>query len=29
MLLGAELLTGERVYHLAGPGGSSDALDLE
>ncbi len=28
VLLGTELLSGERVYHLAGPGGSSDALEL-
>ena len=29
VLLGAEVLAGERVHHLAGPGGSSDALELE
>ena len=29
VLLGAEVLAGERVYHLAGPGGSGDALELE
>jgi len=29
VLLGAELLSGERVYHLAGPSGLSDTLELE
>jgi hypothetical protein len=29
VLLGTKVLSGERVYHLVGPGGSSDALELE
>ena len=29
VLLGAEVLSGERVYHLAGSGESSDELELE